>query len=51
LTVGPDGAWNAGELASGCYRLRVTQSGRDAPLLERDEFLAPGVKRVVELGL
>ena len=50
-TVGPDGAWNAGELPPGCYRLRVLQAGFDAPRLERDVFLAPGSSQFIELDV
>ncbi|HZJ71231.1 MAG TPA: sulfatase, partial [Planctomycetota bacterium] len=51
ITVEPDGAWNAGELATGCYRLRVTQAGFAAPRLERDVFLAPGATQVIDLDV
>lgn len=49
LSVGTDGAWDAGERAAGCYRLRVTRPGTDGPLLERDVYLAPGQSQVVDL--
>jgi arylsulfatase A-like enzyme len=49
LALGADGAWDAGEPAPGCWRLRVLQDGQDAPLLERDVMLDPGESQSVEL--